>query len=287
MSDRELEMKPCPRCGNPAAGLVTVDTGMRLLLQKNPDVGELPSQVCQSCYSSLTGAVSQGVKLRLEQQAREKNRHMLWKSRVNLVKHARQMMLQKAYSEAAVSYEKYIRVLEISYDLKSGQLNPSVFGKSMRSKELTVIATTYWDLMRVYDTAPQYRERMVNAARKLAEFIPYSTIFPDMAKKAQAFKLTAKNPDIVNEFMRLAKISAGRCFIASAAFEYPGHPVVLDLRNFRDHHLIDNRLGRKFVAFYYLHSRPIAKFLNRHTWLKPPVRFALYMASAIIKKFLS
>lgn len=284
MGNENLSMPTCPRCGNPAASLVTVDTGMRLVLEKNPEVGNLPDQVCSSCYNSLTGAVSHGVKLRLEQQAKEKNRHMLWKSRVNLVKHARQMMTQKSYSDAAISYEKYLRVLEISYDLKPGGLNPGVFGKSSRSKELTVIATTYWDLLRIYDTSPQYRDRMSVAARKLAEFVPFSPILPDLAKKAQAFKSTARNPDIVNEFLRLSKLGAGRCFIATAAFEYPEHPDVRTLRDWRDSYLRQHDLGRYFIAFYYKKSRPIAQFLNRHPHLKPVARVCISTVAKVLAR---
>jgi len=260
MSDN-LQMRTCPKCSSPSTDLVDVDAGMRLILQSN-GVKDLPSQVCNACYNELTSQVSQGVKLRLEQQAKEKNRHMVWKSRVNLVKHARQMMLQKAYSEAAVSYEKYIRVLEISYDLKPGELNPGVFGKTSRSKELTVIATTYWDLLRIYDTNPQYRERMVRASKKLAEFLPYSPIFPDVIKKSQAWVSSAKNPDIIREFLRLCKASGGKCFIATAAFAYPMHPVVCDLRAFRDRRLIHSARGRLFVAWYYRVSPPIAAWLH-------------------------
>ncbi len=283
MSGENLEMQKCPRCGSPAAQMVSVEAGMRLALEKLPNVGQLPAQVCSTCYSQLTGAVSQGVKLRLEQLAREKNRHMLWKSRVNLVKHARQMMIQKAYSEAAISYEKYIRVLEISYELKAGELNPNVFGKSSRSKELTVIATTYWDLMRIYDTGPQYRDRMAVAARKLAEFIPFSPLFPDMAKKAQAFASSAKNPDIVREFLRLSKVGGGRCFIATAAFDYPEHPVVSALRVFRDERLKNHKYGRRFVALYYRHSRPIARYIQNHSWSKKPVRALVQVAHFFTK----
>ncbi len=277
-----MNMATCPRCGSPAGSLINVDAGMRLALQKDTEGGPLPSQVCSSCYAALTGAVSQGVKLRLEQQAKEKNRHMLWKSRVNLVKHARQMMIQKAYSEAAISYEKYLRVLEISFDLKPGQLNPGVFGKSSRSKELTVIATTYWDLLRIYDTNPQYRERMALAARKLAEFVPFSPILPDLAKKAQAFAASAKNPDLVKEFMRLSKMGAGRCFIATAAFDYPEHPQVRALRTWRDSYLRTRPLGRAFIVFYYKNSRPLAQFLNRHPSLKPVARACLTMVARVI-----
>ena len=47
---------------------------------------------------------------------------------------------KRRISEAAVQYEKYLRVLEVVYNLKKGELSPAVFNNSSRSKELTVIA---------------------------------------------------------------------------------------------------------------------------------------------------
>ncbi len=272
---KALDLQSCPKCGTQSAKLYDIDAGMRLVLMKVPDIGELPGRVCAICFNLFTDKVSYGVKLRLEQQAKEKNRHMVWKSRVNLVKHAREKMTQKSYPDAAVSYEKYIRVLEMSYELKPGQLNPNVFGKSSRSKELTVLATTYWDLMRIYDHMPQYRDRMALASRKLAEFLPYSPIYPDVVKRAQQFANSAKNPEIVRDFLRQSKLGGERCFIATAAYESPDHPVVLSLRQFRDHRLLPSRMGRCLIHVYYKTSPSVARFIERNPSLKPALRWVL------------
>jgi hypothetical protein len=274
----------CPRCGTPNEDLVVIDAGMKLALQTAPNGEALPSQVCRNCYSELTGAVSKGVKLRLEQQAREKNRHMLWKSRVNLVKHARQLMLQKAYPEAAVSYEKYIRVLEISYDLKPGELTPDVFGKSSRSKELTVVATTYWDLMRIYDTNATYRDRMLQAGKKLAQFLPFSPIFPDVIKKAQQFESSAKNSDVVRTFLKDSKAVSGKCFVATAAFEDAAHPTVEELRQFRDRRLLRSDAGLRFIMYYLKNSPRWAAWLESHPQFKRPTRYGLRVLAWCLRK---
>lgn len=285
MVGESLDMQTCQKCGASSTQLVDIDAGMRLILKSKSDT-DLPNKVCSGCYTSLTTQVSQGAKMRLEQQAKEKNRHMIWKSRVNLIKHARQMMSQKAYPQAAVSYEKYIRVLEMSYDLKPGQLSPKVFGNSTRSKELTVIATTYWDLMRIYDTMPQYRSRMAAAAEKLANFLPYSPIYADIMKRAQALIATAKNPDILKDFLRKSKVGGGRCFIATATFESQFHPVVIDLRLFRDHTLKATRGGRLLILVYYFLSPPIARFISRNRWTQPIFRCLLTATRHILIFFL-
>lgn len=282
--DSDISLKTCPNCGNQTEKILTVDTGMRVALSSTGFANNLPDRVCPRCYDALSGKVSQGVKLRIEQETREKNKMVLWKSRVNLIKQARLLMTQKAYSEAAVAYEKYLRVLEIVYNVKKGQLTPEIFNKSKRSKELTVVASVYWDLMRIYDTSPRYGDRMNQAARKLVEFLPFSPIYPDIAKKCESFLKTSKNPQVVKAFMKAIKANKSRCFIATAAFESPCAPEVLALRKFRDERLKSFTLGRKFVLVYYRISPPVAELLDRWAFLKPPARKALRLISRRIQK---
>ena len=276
MSGDNKQLVSCPRCGSPSTELITIEAGMRGIIQESKIEGadNLPNEVCKTCYNSLTSLVSKGARLRIEQQAREKNKHMLWKSRVNLVKQARQYMTQKDYSEAAVTYEKYIRVLEIAYDLKPGQLSPEVFGKSSKSKELTVIATCYWDLLRIYDTAPTYRDRMLRAADKLAEFLPFSPIFPDVIKKAQQFASSSKNPDIVRRFLSAVKANNPRCFIVTASY-YPEHEMVHFFRQYRDEVLQKSVFGRSIIRTYYFVAPGVAKIIENNELFKSTSRHFL------------
>ena len=277
----------CLKCDRPAQEFVNIDAGMRVLLQ-NAGHGQQPDKVCSRCYNDLTAQASHGVKLKLEKQAKENNRHMIWKSRVNLIRSARQMMQQKSYSDAAVNYEKYLRIVEISYDLKPGQLSPQVFGNSARSKELTIIASTYWDLFRIYDGLPQHRDRMKHAGNKLTEFVPHSPIYSHIIKQAQSFVKTSKNPDLAKDFLKKSKVSGGRCFIATAAFDDADHPVVIDLRRFRDEVLLNHPSGELFVSSYYKVSPYLANLITRSGFLCCCTRCALRLIHACLKKvFLS
>ncbi len=62
------------------------------------------------------------------------------------------------------------------------------------------------------------------------------------------------------------------CFIATATYENSRHPVVLILREFRDHVLNSTSLGRLFVSAYYEYSPSMADFLIEHAWLRPLVK---------------
>jgi len=258
-----VQPTPCPKCGNLSDNFVSVDPGMRVALQEAGEAANLPDRVCASCFENLTSSVSQGLKLRMEQTMREKNKMMMWKNRVVLIKNARSLMGQKAYSEAAVQYEKYLRVLEVVYNLKKGELSPATFNNSSRSKELTVIASVYWDLVRIYDTSPRYGDRMANAAKKLAEFLQFSPIYPDIVKKAEAFAKTCKNQNVMRQFLRSTKSSRGPCFVASAVYP-PYAPELHRLREFRDSQLRPYWLGRQMIWAYYKMSPPLAVWLRAH-----------------------
>ena len=75
-----LEMINCPHCGQPTNQLVKVETGMRVALQSTGQGANIPEAVCSSCFESFSGKISRGVRLRVEEEAKAKNRIMLWKA---------------------------------------------------------------------------------------------------------------------------------------------------------------------------------------------------------------
>ncbi len=288
MSNETAAGKQCPRCGSIVEELLQVNDSMREALQKAGADAHMPTQICARCYEDVTMSVSQGLRLRLEKEAREKNKNNMWKNRVNLIKQARTLMAQKSYSEAAVCYEKYIRLLEVVYNVNKGALEPEVFNNSKRSKELTVVASVYWDLLRIYDTSPRYGNRMATAADKLAKFLPLSPIYPDIIKKAETFVKTAKNAEVVRSFLRKVKSGKGPCFIAEAVYqETPWAAELWLLRHYRDEVLLQNPMGRIFVKTYYRHSPPVASFLRSKPRLQSCVRHILKKITNRVEKSLS
>jgi hypothetical protein len=272
---------PCPRCGTPTTELQSVDGTLIAKLREAGNSESLPGLVCTNCFSELAGSVARGSLLMAREKAKEQKKMMLWKSRVNLIKRARQAMQDKAFSDAAVAYEKYIKVLEVVFDSKSGELSPELFKDSARTQELTVVASVYWDLLRIYDTSERYGGRQAGVAQKLAQFLKFTPIYPDIIRKAEAFQKTAKNPAVIKSFLKSASEDKGKCFIATAAFQYQS-PEVLVLRQFRDQHLLAHPAGRLFVKTYYRLSPPIAQLLNKYTFLRAPIRQALRQIIAFL-----
>ncbi len=265
----------CPRCGKNAAGLQNIDSPLTTKLREYGNTEKLPEQVCLNCYTQLSESVGKGSFRNSVGKAREQRKLTLWKSRVNLIKAARSHMNSKAFSDAAVQYEKYIKVLEMVFDVKPGELTPEHFKDSARTQELTVVAGVYWDLLRIYDTNEKYGDRMKMAAVKLSSFLRYTPVFPDIVRKGEAFAKSANNPSIVRLFLKSAKESKGRCFIATAAFSSCYAPEVIILQEWRDHVLLQSRAGRAFVRLYYAVSPPIAGLIDFMPMLKAPVRAIL------------
>lgn len=237
-------------------------------------MANVPSEACGKCLKEFTSQVSAGATLRVEEAKRAENRLHLWRNRVALIKQAKQMMASKLYSDAAVAYEKYLRILEVVYERKPGGLTAELFSNEARKQELTVISSVYWDLMRIYDVHDRYHDRQMKAAEKLAEFSCYTPVLPNLIKKAEAQLRQAKNPDAYKSFLKMVNAKRARCFIATAAFGGRS-PEVTILCRFRDEVLRATGCGRGLIRFYYRFSPPVADFLDAHPRFKPLARMAL------------
>ncbi len=267
-------MIECPRCGITVTELQTVEAEVAARLQAMGD--NVSGQACMGCLNEMrklsTGGTQGGVLL-AQEKAKEQHRLQLWKSRVGLIKKGRSQMGQRMFSDAAISYEKYLKILDIVFEADKGQkLTPEMFKEKARTQELTVVCSVYWDLLRIYDQLPHFADRQMEVARQLAKFIKYTPILPDIVKKAEAFSRQAKNPGALKLFLNEAAEERSRCFIATSAFESPEAIEVKILRKYRDESLLRSRIGKLFVELYYFVSPSLACILDKQSYLKPMVR---------------
>jgi hypothetical protein len=269
-------MHLCPSCSSNVSEIYLIEPQLRERMLKLDPEFRPADQMCKSCLNDLRkNAYGFGGMLMAQERAHDERKKLLWQSRVSLLKKGPNLMAKKLYTEAAVSYEKYLRVLELIFDCKPGELNPESLKDFAKTAELTIIVRVYWDLLRIYDSSSQYADRQKHAASQLAKFINYTPIFSDIMFKAQKFLKTTKNPELVRNFMMNAKMKRSRCFVATSAFESPISFEVQFLRIYRDQTLKNSYTGRKFILFYYKISPSIASFLDQHKWLKPFVRAIL------------
>lgn len=279
-------MVTCPQCGLESPEIYPIVAEMRAKIKSVDPHFNLEDQVCKSCMNSLQRQTygAKGVLLSQE-RAKDMKKKRLWQNRVALVKNGHALMKNQLYSEAAISYEKYLRLVEIVFNCSPGQLTPEMLKESAKTAELTVITGVYWDLVRIYDASDKYGGRQKFAAKQLAKFITYTPIYGDLVKKAQVFMKSARHPEVIKNLLIASKAQRPRCFIATAAFTYPMATEVSELRRFRDESLKTTSFGRTLVFFYYKISPKIACFLDQQLWLKPAVRLILRLVIKCVRTF--
>ncbi len=85
-----------------------------------------------------------------------------------------------------------------------------------------------------------------------------------------------------------ASPKSGGCFIATACYGNYNHPVVKDLRIFRDDFLAKYNWGKSLIIFYYRHSPQIAQKISEQTILKICIRilfiYPIHACTKLIRK---
>ena len=280
-SDIPAALVQCPLCGTDTPNLTKIDSGLRLGMQEAGETS-IPDEMCGNCLKDWRKKVSKGVQLKAIQKIKDNHKQDLWKSRIRLIKHARSLFNNKVYGESAITYEKYLKVLEVVYGVDRASLKPSLFQE--RPKEITIICSVLWDLMLIYDAHQKYKTRQEEAAKKLSEFVKYSPLYSNIVRKAEKEFRRAKNPQAFRNFLKACNATISRCFIASCAFESHSHPTVRTLCHFRDQVLKKHPSGRQFVKFYYRFSPGVAKGLDHWPLAKKACRSLLRGVAFLLKR---
>lgn len=274
----------CPRCGKEAYGLVNVDAGFRNRVKLAGGTQIIPDLICSPCYESLDSLISEAGVLNAKDRFKSAAKIALWKSRIGMLRKARNQMKRKVFGEAAASYEKYIKVLETLFEVKLDEMTPDTFKKKAATKELTVVCSVFWDLIRIYDTNEKYKPKQILIAQKLAEFAPFTPMLVEMIRQAEAYKRRTRNPDVIGKLIKQMANRRASCFIATSAFNGVCAPEVLFLQNWRDNVLLTYKAGVIFTNFYYKVSPPLAQVLDKLSILKPMVRALLGVLIFCISK---
>ncbi len=279
-------VKECPSCKRNALDLLKIDTGMKLALEHIEYDGAIPSAVCSNCYQDFTSKISNGAKLRAQKIAKDENKKIIWRQRLELAQKGRENMAIKNYPNAAMFYEKYLYGLATGFDIEPQNLVPSLFVDVKYKKELIVVCYAYFDLFKIYDHSsnPATKEKYNLAKEQLKLFANLPSTRPLILRKLRNYKASANNKGAVDEVLKaLDKNKDGRCFIATAAFGSSSAPEVQTFYVFRDEILARWQLGQLLVQWYYFLSPPLAKILDRSSLAKKMARFILRVVAVVLR----
>lgn len=280
-----MSEQKCPSCKNDAAELVNLDEAFRKNLSEQLGITAPPS-VCQNCYANYDKKLRNHADKETRRAGKEASRLSLWRRRVDIMRDARDRFANKDFSGAVVSYEKYLRVIEMIYDVKPNMLRVTFFNNTARAKELVLITSTYWDLVRIYDQSDRFSTRFQQCAEKLTEFLPHTPMYHEILHRIQDHKKIAKHKDVFQKIYKQVQKKKKRCFIATAAFENGEDPTVQLLCSFRDDVLTHNWAGKAFTRTYYIMSPPVAQVLDHSPFLRSLTRKALIqLASRLNQKY--
>jgi len=101
--------------------------------------------------------------------------------------------------------------------------------------------------------------------------------------KAKALDPSYQPPEIEKK-----KVEDNSCFVATATMGDVHHPMVVELRRFRDESLKHHRLGRGFIRTYYEHGPKLARIISSRTYLRFMSKYMIvkpaYLASLLLSK---
>jgi hypothetical protein len=274
----------CPQCSVATSLLHPIDPGMRLRLEKEGQPMAYAA-VCTACFKGLSKSLSNASFLQAEQTIQANYKKNLWKNRLVLVKQARSYLMLKNHAEAAVAYEKYLRIIEFVYDKKRSEIGPEMFKDNPR--EVTLIVGALWALVEIYDLHPNYAQKQEEFAVKLGELVSYTNLFTSIVKVASAKRKFSKNPRAYRAILKAANVKSGNCFIASIAFESRNDPTLVILRAFRNQVLTPHPAGKTFVRLYYKWSPGLANRLQHHKWVKKVLKTVLPPIALCLKRVFS
>jgi hypothetical protein len=123
---------------------------------------------------------------------------------------------------------------------------------------------------------------LISALKRKSEVLNFSNLLPEYNSEI----LIIKNK--IESISKLIKVPIIKkkegCFISTAAMGDYNHPIVMDLRLFRDNWLIKRKWGIKFTNWYYTYGAKAAKVIEKSTFLKKLVYIFIVKPLQIITK---
>ena len=204
----------------------------------------------------------------------------LYRTRLSHLKRAQIFFKEDRVSLAVDSYNKYLGILALYFDVTEDRLTPSMFDTEKDMTELLLISHAYWDLAKAYDRSPNLQRECF---RCLEQFIKFSIGFKYQHVNAQIIrkfnnKKQAHNLKAFEAAYHKIQISAKRCYLATMCFGFEDEKTEV-LRHFKLK-IAKYNLGLDFIDFYYAHSPTLVNYLEERP--KRKLLFNVFIARPIL-----
>jgi hypothetical protein len=187
------------------------------------------------------------------EQAEEDYKKKLLQHRLDLARSGLNAFQNRQVTQAVNFFHSYLQILEDAKNVTEGGLLPTCFDARKELPELLMVSGVYWDLVKLYDrteSSAKHREFL----HYLEKYIVFSKGMPYQALCAETLRkyISNEKPRHREEFKNAYRILAKpRCFVATSLVDVTSDKTLPRLRNFRDQVLIQTRMGRFFIDWYY------------------------------------
>ena len=212
---------------------------------------------------TLSGRTRKKVNAQMEKAERER-KVKLFQKRMEFARNGALAFKQGNLKDSLHHYFGYIEVLEKAKDVGRDELQPKHFDTKKEVAELLLLTGVFWDLSKIHDLGGKkafdrlrfYLDRFVMFSRGM----PFQHVSAELIRKF----LVNGNPKNRREFKNAhLQLGGGKCFLATSVEDFLPETTLPKLRSFRDERLLNSRVGRIFVKYYYFVGPTLAQMMIR------------------------
>lgn len=189
------------------------------------------------------------------------------------------------YSGALKKFTEYLQIMmEVKKCKDIYSLRVQHFDPKKDLTEMLMISHIYFEMARIYDTAPQFMEDSKKCLDQFVSFSanqPYQVINSEMIRK-KLKKLQLRNGDNFRNAYQQIFVQSKKCYVVTYCYGND-HDLTLKYRAFKDI-LLKTAPGREFVRNYYLFSSDFVEKFGDSNFAKFSAKFFVKPALRLFAK---
>ncbi len=190
-------------------------------------------------------------------------------TRITVARYGKESLDAGDYANALKKFTEYLSVVaevKEARDMYSIQVNS--FDPKKEITEMLMISHIYFELARLYDAVPKYRDELKKSLEQFVHFSvnqPYQVVNSEMARK-YIKKSVFKNPGDFQFAYNQIYVQSKKCYVVTFCFG-DQHPVTQEYRLLKDW-LLSYSWGQNLVRHYYNFSSVAVEKYAKNTLAK-------------------